>query len=55
MLTVCACGGTEPKGPSQQDQRRFRETMDRIAALPDEAPGDSFSGADHDEVLYGKP
>jgi predicted DNA-binding antitoxin AbrB/MazE fold protein len=25
-----------------------------LAALPEEGPGDSFSGADHDAVLYGK-
>jgi hypothetical protein len=27
----------------------------RIAALPDENPGDTFSGSDHDQVLYGEP
>ena len=31
------------------------EIMDEIAALPDENPGDTFSGADHDKVLYGAP
>jgi hypothetical protein len=28
------------------------EIMDRIAALPNENPGDTFSGRDHDKVLY---
>lgn len=37
------------------ERRRVLEIMDRIAALPDENPDDRFSGADHDQVLYGKP
>ena len=40
---------------SEAEQRRILEIMDRIAALPDENPGDTFSGADHDRVLYGAP
>ena len=40
---------------SEDERRRIRAIMDRIAALPDENPGDTFSGADHDKVLYGKP
>jgi hypothetical protein len=35
-----------------------RETLARLrkelAALPLESPDDGFSGADHDDVLYGK-
>ena len=37
----------------EEERRRIREIMDRIADLPDENPGDTFSGADHDRVLYG--
>jgi hypothetical protein len=37
----------------EAERRRIREIVDRIAALPDENPGDNFSGADHDKVLYG--
>jgi hypothetical protein len=40
---------------SEAEHRRIMEIMDRIAALPDENPGDTFSGADHDQVLYGAP
>ncbi len=40
---------------SEQECRRVREIMDRIATMPDENPGDSFSGADHDRVLYAGP
>ena len=37
------------------ERRRIGEIMDRIAALSDENPGDTFRGADHDNVLYGAP
>jgi hypothetical protein len=40
---------------SDKERRRIREIVDRIIALPDENPGDTFSGANHDRVLYGKP
>ena len=33
----------------------FRKIMNEIAALPNENPGDTFSAADHDKVLYGAP
>lgn len=32
-----------------------RAILDQISALPSENPGDTFSGADHDRVLYGEP
>jgi predicted DNA-binding antitoxin AbrB/MazE fold protein len=31
-----------------------REIISRIAELPDEAEPDTFSGADHDRVLYNR-
>jgi hypothetical protein len=37
---------------SEEEHRRIMEIMDRIAALPNENPGDTFSGRDHDKVLY---
>ena len=40
---------------SEEERRRILAIMDRIASLPDENPGDTFSGADHDKVLYGEP
>jgi len=40
---------------SEQERKRIREIMDRIAALPIEGKSNPFSGADHDKVLYGKP
>jgi hypothetical protein len=38
----------------EEERRWIRDIMDRIAALPDENPGDTISGADHDRVLYGE-
>jgi putative zinc finger/helix-turn-helix YgiT family protein len=40
---------------SGAERQRVSQIMDRIAALPDENPADSFSDADHDRVLYGAP
>jgi hypothetical protein len=40
---------------SEDERRRIRQVMDEIAAMPNENPGDTFSGADHDKVLYGAP
>ena len=37
---------------TEEEHRRIMEIMDRIAALPNENPGDTFSGRDHDKVLY---
>jgi hypothetical protein len=54
-VTVVVEGLRGPQGEvmSAEAQRRLRAAMDRLAAVPDENPGDTFSGADHDEVLYG--
>jgi len=56
-VTVAVCAASEGTGSAMSgaERRRVLETMDRIAALPDENPGDAFSGADHDKVLYEKP
>jgi hypothetical protein len=56
-VTVVVRAASEPVGDrmSEQERRRIREVMDRITALPDENPGDTFSGADHDKALYGEP
>jgi len=40
---------------SDEEHQRIIAIMDRIAALPNENPGDTFSGRDHDKVLYGDP
>ncbi|GIX00054.1 MAG: hypothetical protein KatS3mg111_3386 [Pirellulaceae bacterium] len=47
----------EPKEASDtmthEQRRRLSDALARIDALPNENPGDTFSGADHDRVLYG--
>jgi hypothetical protein len=40
---------------SDEEYRRVRAILDEIASLPNENPGDTFSGRDHDKVLYGEP
>jgi len=40
---------------SESEYQRLRAIFDEIAALPNENPGDTFSGRDHDKVLYGEP
>jgi hypothetical protein len=40
---------------SEEQRIRLLAALDAIAALPNENPGDTFSGADHDKVLYGEP
>lgn len=42
-----------PEKMTEEQLRRYREALARIDTLPDENPGDTFSGADHDRVLYG--
>ena len=39
---------------SEEQRRRLREARRHFESLRDENPGDSFSGADHDRVLYGE-
>jgi len=41
----------EKDGPDPQEADRL---LTEIAAMPNDVPDDGFSGAQHDEVLYGK-
>lgn len=38
---------------TDEQLRRYHDALARIDAVPDENPSDTFSGADHDQVLYG--
>lgn len=38
---------------SEDDRERYRGALSRIDAVANENPGDTFSGADHDRILYG--
>jgi hypothetical protein len=53
-VAVVSMRGSDQDVLPDTERQRVREIMDRIAALPDENPGDSFGGAHHDRVLYGK-
>ena len=55
VIHVCAPPSDAPDSLPEPQRRRVRELMDHIASLPGQNPGDSFSGADHDQVLYGQP
>ena len=39
---------------SEQERERYLRALARIDAVANENPGDAFSGADHDRVLYGE-
>jgi predicted DNA-binding antitoxin AbrB/MazE fold protein len=54
-VVVPAVPATVDDEISEDESCRIVEIMDEIAAMPDENPGDTFSGADHDQVLYGTP
>jgi hypothetical protein len=38
---------------SAEERRRYLDALARIDSVPNENPGDTFSGADHDHALYG--
>jgi predicted DNA-binding antitoxin AbrB/MazE fold protein len=38
---------------TDDERRQYLTALARIDAVPDENPEDTFSGADHDRVLYG--
>jgi uncharacterized membrane protein len=54
-VTVVVGTAPEAAGDSmtEENRRRLREALRRIESLPNENPGDTFSGADHDRALYG--
>jgi len=55
-VTVVVRASAEAAGESmsEEQRRRLREARRHFESLRDENPGDSFSGADHDRVLYGE-
>jgi len=54
-VTVVVQSSAEPgEGElSVEKQQRLRQASKRFESLPNENPGDRFSGAEHDRVLYG--
>jgi hypothetical protein len=39
---------------SPEQRVKYLAALKRIDAMPNENPGDTFSGADHDQALYGE-
>jgi predicted DNA-binding antitoxin AbrB/MazE fold protein len=37
---------------TDDERRRYLDALAQIDAIENENPGDTFSGADHDQVLY---
>jgi len=54
-VAVELCAAPEARGErmSEEQRQRLREVLQDFESLPNENPGDTFSGADHDRVLYG--
>jgi hypothetical protein len=46
---------TEKDQMSEDHRRRLLAALNSAAAMPNENPGDTFSGRDHDQALYGEP
>ncbi len=40
---------------TEEERSRYLAALADIDAVPNENPGDTFSGADHDQALYGSP
>ena len=40
---------------TEEHRRKLLAALNSVAALPNENPGDTFSGADHDQAFYGEP
>ena len=56
QVTIVVQQAVEQKGTvlmTAEERKRYLEALNRIDAVPDENPGDTFSGADHDQPLYG--
>jgi predicted DNA-binding antitoxin AbrB/MazE fold protein len=53
-VAVCAAPEATAEAMSEEQRRRLREARRHFESLPNENPGDTFSGAAHDRVLYGE-
>lgn len=55
VIIVMPVSGASSAGAMSADETaRFRRALAELDAAANENPGDDFSGADHDEVLYGR-
>ncbi len=56
-VTIVVRQTTQPRKVvlmTPEQRQKYLEALARIDAVPNENPGDTFSGVDHDQVLYGK-
>jgi hypothetical protein len=55
-VTIVVSGGsaTPADAMTAEELARYRRALAEIEALPNENPGDKFSGANHDQILYGR-
>jgi hypothetical protein len=54
-VTVPSHPATTNSEMTEQQRQHYLAALARIDAVPNESPGDAFSGADHDRILYGSP
>lgn len=45
--------GKDPDWRPADDPELRNKALAELLAMPNENPGDTFSGADHDQILYG--
>jgi len=53
-IVVRSQSSADSASMSPEQQEHYLAALRRIDELPNENPGDTFSGADHDRVLYGE-
>jgi predicted DNA-binding antitoxin AbrB/MazE fold protein len=52
-ITVRAESQARAETMSDSARKRYLEALERVDAITNENPGDTFGGADHDRALYG--
>ncbi len=52
-ITVCPASPRDGETMSTDKRSRYLAAFAQIDAVANENPGDSFSGSDHDQALYG--
>ena len=53
-ITVHVATQTGNGAMTAEQLTRYHEALAKIDSVPNENPGDNFSGADHDQALYGE-
>jgi hypothetical protein len=53
-VSVCDEAVRARDAMTAEERRRYLRALARIDAVPNENPGDTFGGAEHDRVLYGE-